>query len=510
MNIDLKFYWKLFLKRLPAMTALFLICAGVALALAYKLPTVYSTQATLLVEPPQIQGVSSTVETGAGVQLEVIQQRLMTRANLIDISNSRDVFETENELTPDQVVALMNANTFINRSSGQDRATLMTIGFKSSNAQTAANVVNDYVTIVLKENVRLRTRIAEGNLTFFEQEVERIGKDIDAQSDKILKFKAENEGALPDSLEYRRNRVDLLQERIARLERELSNLNEQKERIIQVYETTGRLQTAPVTQLSPAETRLATLEAELANARAIFSENSPKIELLKSQVAQQEAVVLREAGSTTPAEEGVSSQDALLQISVAQIDSQTESTKIELANSVTELDALQESIIRTSPNQIALAGLERDYTNLQGQYNAAISRLNGARIEERIEVSSRGQRITVIENANVPTVPSSPNRKLIVAAGIGAGLGAMAGLFILLELLNKTIRRPAELVSALGVMPIAAIPYMESAGRKWMRRGLLVTSFLTVLIGVPLGLWMIDQYYYPLDEIAQNVIDRFF
>ncbi len=510
MNIDLKFYWKLFLKRLPAMTALFLLCAGVAVGLAYKMPTEYSTQATLLVEPPQIQGISNTMDTRAGVQLEVIQQRLMTRANLIDIANTRDVFDTEDVLTPDQVVELMHASTFINRSSGQDRATLMTLGFKSSDAQIAADVVNDYVTIVLKENVRLRTRIAEGNLTFFEQEVERIGKDIDAQSDKILKFKAENEGALPDSLEYRRNRVDLLQERIARLERELSNLNEQKERIIQVYETTGRLQTAPVTQLSPAESRLAALEAELANARAVFSETNPNVELLKSQVAQQEAVVIREAGSAAPAEDGATSQDALLQISLAQIDSQTESTKVELTGSLKEQELLQASIIRTSPNQIALAGLERDYTNLQGQYNAAISRLNQARIEERIEVSSRGQRITVLENASVPTVPSSPNRKLIVAAGVGAGLAAMAGLFILLELLNKTIRRPAELVSALGVMPIAAIPYMESAGRKWMRRGFLVTSFLTVLIGVPLGLWMIDQYYYPLDEIAENVMDRFF
>ena len=49
MNLDLKFYWGLFLKRLPVMLALFLVCAISASVSALKLPPTYSTSAHILV-----------------------------------------------------------------------------------------------------------------------------------------------------------------------------------------------------------------------------------------------------------------------------------------------------------------------------------------------------------------------------------------------------------------------------------------------------------------------------
>ena len=54
MNFDLEFYWGLFLRRLPVMTALFLVCAVSASVTALKLPPTYSTSAQLLVEDAQI------------------------------------------------------------------------------------------------------------------------------------------------------------------------------------------------------------------------------------------------------------------------------------------------------------------------------------------------------------------------------------------------------------------------------------------------------------------------
>ncbi|MEM9433443.1 MAG: lipopolysaccharide biosynthesis [Pseudomonadota bacterium] len=510
MNFDFRFFWNLFLKRLPLMMAAFLICAGSSVFVAINTPKSYSTSATLLVEEPQIQS-SGALSENAGVQLEVIQQRLMTRANLIDIANNRNVLPDEEDMTPDEVLDLMRATIDISRSSGRDRATVMQIQFENGDPQTAADVVNDLVTIVLNDNARQRTRAAEGKLAFFEQEVQRLGIDLDAQSERILVFKSSNAGALPDSLSYRRDRVDLLQERVARLERESSGLQEQRGRIIQVYQATGRLQSEADERMSPTERRLLDLEAQLSQALSVFSENNPRVKLLQNQVDRQRELFASESAGLVAEGGGdgaEGSEDALLQISLAQLDTQLESIEIETTASNEELVVLQESIAKTSANQIALDALERDYENIQGQYNAAVDRLNEARVGERIEVSSRGQRITVIENANVPTVPSGPSRRKIVAAGVGAGLLAMAAIFFLLETLNRTIRRPAELVSALGVTPIAAIPYIESASRRFARRSFQVTSFLVVLVGVPLGLWLLDQYYLPLNQIADQLIDR--
>ena len=502
MTFDLKFYWTLFLRRLPVMAALFLFCAGIGVALAVKLPTTYSATARMLVEAAQISDLPGTIETNGAEQLEVIQQRLMTRANLIDIANRRDVFE--GNLSPDQVVNRMRDATNISRSSGRNRATLMTISFDAADPQTVASVVNDYVTLVLNENQRLRTGRAESTLAFFTQEVDRLNTELDLQSERIVAFKSANAGALPDSMDYRLNRETLVQERVSRAEREIAGLRDQRARIIQVYEATGRIQASEEQELSPAERRLNELRAQLESQRLVYSDTNPRVRVLLTQIGQLEAEVAAQTGTNRNTNEP--DQESILNIALAQIDSQIELRQSDLTDDQAELTELRASIERTAANGIALDALERDYTNAQLQYSQAIERRDQAQVSEQIELSARGQRITVIEQASVPNEPSSPNRPLVAMGGVGAGLMAMAGLFLLLEVLNRTIRRPVELTAALGVTPLATIPYMQTRRNFWIRRLLKLALLLAVVVAVPVGLWAIDTYYRPLDLIYNRLL----
>ena len=117
---DSSFYWALFKRRLPVMALFLLLFSGLGLVTAFKLPETYSTSARLLLEAPQIPEnmVASIVQTGGAEQLEVIEQRLMTRANLIDIANRFDVFENLSEMAPDRVTAAMRDATQIRRRGG--------------------------------------------------------------------------------------------------------------------------------------------------------------------------------------------------------------------------------------------------------------------------------------------------------------------------------------------------------------------------------------------------------
>ncbi len=503
MTFDLKFYWALFIRRLPVMAALFLFCAGIGVALAIKLPTTYSATARMLVEAPQITNLPGQIQTNSAEQLEVIQQRLMTRANLIDIANRRNVFERGK--SPDSIVSGMRGATEIKRSSGRNRATLMTITFEAGSPQTVANVVNDYVTLVLNENARDRELRAASNLAFFTQEVDRLNTELDLQSERIVAFKSANAGALPDSLDYRLNRETLVQERVARSEREIAGLQDQRTRIIQVYEATGRIQVGQEQQLSPAERRLNELRAQLESQRLVYSDTNPRVRVLLTQIAQLEAEVAAQTGADEQEEE---SQESILNIALAQIDSQIEQREQTLADDRAELEELRTSIEATAANGIALDALERDYDNAQLQYNQAIERRDQAQVSEQIELSARGQRITVIEQASVPNAPSSPNRPLVAMGGVGAGLVAMAALFFLLELMNRTIRRPVELTAALGVTPLATIPYMQTRRAFWTRRLLKLTLLLAVIVAVPVALWAVDTYYRPLDLIYSRILQQ--
>ena len=97
-------------------------------------------------------------------------------------------------------------------------------------------------------------------------------------------------------------------------------------------------------------------------------------------------------------------------------------------------------------------------------------------------------------------------RFVCVAVWFGAALAA--GFFMVLELLNSVIRRPAELQSKFGIVPLAIVPYMESRRERLIRRSALIGAVIAVVIGVPAALWYIDTQYMPLDVLASKVMDR--
>ncbi len=509
MNEDIRFYWKLLVRRSPVMLAFIIIGAGFGGVTAMKLPDEYSASSRLLVEAPQIPDelAASTVRLQAPEQLQIIEQRLLTRANLIDVANKFRVFRDEPGLSPDEVVEKMRAATRINRRSGREQATLMTINFSGPRAQMTANVVNEFTTLVLEANNEFRLSRAEGTLEFFEREVQKLGEDLDRNGAEVTEFRNENKDSLPESENYRRAQQNLLQERLSRLERELAARRKQREDILEVYENSGRLPGTAERQLSPDERRLRNLEAQRDELLAVLSETNPRVTTLQTRIDTLSQSVAEAAGQST--EDGeVSEAELALNIALAEIASVEEALESEIARGQIQLAEINALIDAAAANAIELGALERTYNNIETQYNNAVQKLNQARLGERIEVTSQGQRISVIENASVPNKPSGPNRPKVAWAGLGAGLGAALAFFVLLELLNRTIRRPAELSNRFQIIPIATIPYMESRGQRRLRRTAMATAIIAVLVGVPATLYYINEFYMPLDLLANRVISR--
>jgi polysaccharide chain length determinant protein (PEP-CTERM system associated) len=509
MNFDLNFYWHLFLRRLPVMAIFVLVCSGLGLATALKLPETYETSARLLVEAPQIPDrmIASTVPTDAVEQLDILQQKLLTRANLIDIAHRFNAFPAIRKMEPDEVEAAMRQATTIKRSSGRERATLMTITFEAYAPKVAADVVNEYVTRVLQENTQFRMSRAENTLQFFEQEVDRLDHDLDRQSSAIASFKSDNADALPEDQAYRLGRQNLLQERLAGLERDLKAAQAQRDEVVRIYQTTGRVsQDANPQRMTPE--KLMAARAELETAKAIYTETSPQLVRLQAIVDRLEQVVASQAADGLTGEGEVSPQEALLDAALAEIDTRIKSLTDDITHTNTELDNLQRAISQSAANGIQLAALERDFNSIQSRYQGALRNLNDARMSERVETTAQGQRITVIENATVPRLPSGPDRPKIAIMGAAAGMGLAGAYFMLLELLNRAIRRPDELTGRFEITPISTIPYIESQREKFARRAGLVTAMVIVLVSVPWGLWYVDSHYMPLELIVQKSLGK--
>jgi uncharacterized protein involved in exopolysaccharide biosynthesis len=487
---------------MPVLASIFVLCSAIGIGLALTLPSRFVASARLLVESAQIPDelAASTVRTAAIERLQIVEQRLLTRANLIDIANEFSVFQSSARMTPDEVVENMRDFTSINTSSGRDSATFMTISFRATDPRMAANVVNEFVTLVLNEDSVRRQGLAEQTLDFFEKSVDRLNEELANRSASIVAFKVRNQDALPENLEFRVNRLSRLQDQIIAATRDRATLGEQRNRMLAL----GSLSQGSV-RLSPAQQSLRNARAELDEALTIYSENNPRVRLLKTRIARLETAASAESGGYTNAEDPAKK---LFELQMAELDQRGIYLDQQIERALEEIESLKVAIEKTPENAIRLEVLERDYQNTLGQYNAAVANLAKAQTGERIELLSKGERISVLEQATPPTEPNSPNRQLIVGGGVVLGAALAISLFFILELINRTIRRPGDLTRGLSVQPLATIPYLETSGGKARRRAFQTIIIAGLGIGIPIALWATHTFYMPLDLLTDKVFDR--
>ena len=505
MNIDLSFYFAVFLRRIHYFILVFVLVTTASLAAAYLLPAVYTARATLIVEPPQIPGalLPPSVQAAALEKLQLAQKNLMRRVNLLDIAQKLKVFRDIDKMTPDQIVAEMQNNTRITNNTGRGAATIMDIQFDGETGPKAAGVVNEYVTIILTEDAQSRKSNAVGSVDFFENEKKRLDGELSAMSAKLLKFQEDNKDALPSTLAYRLGQQQLLQNSLATAERDIATQKDQKQRMIQLFEATGQLTGTTVNQ-TPEAKQLDTLRQQMNGFLAVLSPTNPKVRQLQAQIKQLEEVVKAQqlpAGASGTAM-------SPLDIQVASMDTQIAALEEQRKQLIAQLDVLKDSIDRTPANQIVLDGMNRDLANIQAQYNGVVQKLAAASNNEQVETLSKGERITVVEAAAAPDTPTKPDRLKIAAGGVGAGIMLGIGLIVLLELLNRSVRRPKDLLTNFGIAPMVTIPYMRTPSEMMRRRSGFVALLLLAIVGIPAAIYAVHVYVAPLDYIFGKVAEK--
>jgi uncharacterized protein involved in exopolysaccharide biosynthesis len=239
--IDLKFYFSLFLRRLHYFLIVLTLGTVVGLTLAWMLPPVYQAEARLVVESEQIPDelASSTVHVAATEQLQIIQQRILTRDTLLEMANRLQIYapapgHSPRRLEPDEIVEDLRARISIVTTGGEQprgpvQATIVQVGFEAPTAPLSAAVANEVVTLILRENVSMRTTVAGQTLEYFVQEVARLDRELATRSAAILAFKEANNEALPDSLEFRRSQQAAAQERLLLIERDEAILKDRRQ-----------------------------------------------------------------------------------------------------------------------------------------------------------------------------------------------------------------------------------------------------------------------------------------
>jgi uncharacterized protein involved in exopolysaccharide biosynthesis len=220
---------------------------AIGFAVAMVLPPTFLSEGKILIESQQIPVdlVRPTVTATATERIATIQQRVMTRDNLLKIVDKYQLFADQRDrLSRTDLLDEMRANTvikpveleLIKSQPNLNFTVAITVGFMDRRPDVATQVANELITLFLDEDARNRTNRATETTKFLAQEAEKLKAELAAIDAKMLQS-------------YR-----------------------------QPQEIT-RETTLP---------ELMNLKAELASKSAIYSDSHPDVKRLKAQIAALE------------------------------------------------------------------------------------------------------------------------------------------------------------------------------------------------------------------------------
>ena len=170
---------------------------AIGFAVAMMWPPTFLSEGKILVESQQIPVdlVRPTVTATAAERIATIQQRVMTRDNLLKIVDKYQLFADQRDrLSRTELLDVMRENTvikpveleLIKSQPNLNFTVAITVGFMDRRPDVATQVANELITIFLDEDARNRTNRATETTKFLAQEVEKLKAELAAIDAKIL------------------------------------------------------------------------------------------------------------------------------------------------------------------------------------------------------------------------------------------------------------------------------------------------------------------------------------
>jgi len=207
-------YFDVINRRKNVLIISFLSISFLGFVLAMKLPPVYRSSATILIEDQQIPQsmVATTITDFADKRIQLIKQRVMTRDRILSIIQKHKIYlDKRNKLVPSELVASFQEDAEINMISANVRgprggrggqATIaFAIAFNDKNPVLAQGVANELVSLFLNENTRVRSQRAAKTTDFIKSEADKLQVEIEKVEIEIMDFKAKSGNSLPEMLQ---------------------------------------------------------------------------------------------------------------------------------------------------------------------------------------------------------------------------------------------------------------------------------------------------------------------
>jgi capsular exopolysaccharide synthesis family protein len=326
---------------------------------------------------------------------------------------------------------------------------LVDVGFISADPAFAVRAVNTHAEEYVAQNFELRRQNMARSLAWLTQELAKQQQKVEASERALAQYR-EDQNAL--SLEDRQNIV-------------VSRLNQLNDAVTRAK--TNRVQKESlynqIKALGPTASP-DTIPAILQNAY---------IQSMKTRVAdlqRERAVLLERYGEKYPAVKDVNAniQDAQRQLALElakALDAIKNDYQSALAEERTLAAALEEqkgTAMDLSRKNVGYTVLEREAHSNRQVYEALLQREK----ELQVLANSQGNNVRLMDRAETPAVPFTPNPRRDLLLALVAGLALALGLVLAIDYLDDTVKTPEDVTRKLKLPFLGIVPLVSHNNRK--------------------------------------------
>ncbi|MGC9324464.1 MAG: XrtA system polysaccharide chain length determinant [Desulfomonilia bacterium] len=442
------------------------------------MPRTYEASTLILVQPQEIPSayVEATVSSGVEERVRTLSQEVLSRSNLEAIIQEMGLFQEQRRegVSIDILVASMRKRIQVNTVGGRrGELSSFTISFRGRAPREVADVTNRLASYFIDSHLKLRARQATQTTHFLEKQLDELKTLLQEQEAQVEQYRNRYMGELPEQLASNISTISSLQTRLESVQASISDAMNRR-LAIQTQLSQIESEQPGATTLSQRGQRAVELRARLEEMRSRYTPEHPEIVRLRQQINELE-------GQPQEGESPISDPQILeLKNQLSTINIELEGLRKDGERLKERIEYYQQRVENTPKREQELAALTRDYNITQQNYQRLLDRLYEAKRAESMELRQQGEQFRVLDYAQPPQVPVSPDRNRIGLVFLALGLGAGAGIVLLFEMLDSTVKGVQQLEKWTDGIPcITAVPLALTKDDKTRRR--LVSIFFVAL-----------------------------
>jgi len=420
-----------------------------------QLPNRYEAKARVFVQ------MSSALPAAIGVtaadqqnDVDTIRQTLTSAVNLEKVVRGTDLANTVAgpQDIADRVAGLQTSIKIVAQQNN-----LFEITAAAGSPKLAKQIVDKLISIFVDQNLSDDRTDTQATLRFLDGQVDQLRTRLADADAKRTAFQTQYLGSLPGTGTLQ-DRMAAARTQMAQIDGDLAGAQTSLAAI------NGQMAGAQPTVAGangvvggPARARLAAIEGQLADARAKgYTESHPDVVALKSQLA-----AARAAANSEPMGAGGGGQPNPIYLSLKSMQADKQAAVAALNARKSQLQGDINAIIAKLNGDPAVASeqgqIERDYQVLKDKYDALLGQRESINVRAQAQAQTDAIKFRTIDPPMAPRKPTAPNRPLLLTGVLILAIGGGIAAAFAMAQLKVTFATAQRLEKASGLPVIGSI-----------------------------------------------------